>query len=64
MSLIEKQEKYQHYHQVKLIDMNIFQVKKYCYLIKVKQQKKQGLPIVHSPFERQIKKIEKHGKKS
>ena len=53
MSLIEKQEKYQHYHQVKLINMNIFQVKKYCYLIKVKQQKKLGLPIVHSPFERQ-----------
>ena len=25
--------KYQHYHQVKLINMNILQVKKYCLLI-------------------------------
>ena len=28
--------KYQHYHQVKLINMNILQAKKYCHLIKVK----------------------------
>ena len=33
--LTEKLQKYQHYHQVKLIKMNIFQVKKYCHLIKV-----------------------------
>ena len=29
-------EKYQHYLQVKLINMNILQAKKYCQLIKVK----------------------------
>ena len=33
--LTEKQQKYQHYGQVKLINMNILQVKKYCHLIKV-----------------------------
>ena len=27
--------KYQHYFQVKLINMNILHVKKYCHLIKV-----------------------------
>ena len=31
--LTEKQQKYQHYHQVKLINMNILQMKKY--LVKV-----------------------------
>ena len=31
----EKQQKYQHYHQVKSLNMNILQVKKYCHLIKV-----------------------------
>ena len=30
----EKQQKYQHYHQAKLINMNILQVKKHCPLIK------------------------------
>ena len=30
-----KQQKYQHYHQVKLIDMNILPAKKYYLLIKV-----------------------------
>ena len=33
--LTEKQQKYQHYHQLKLINMNFLQVKKYCHLIKV-----------------------------
>ena len=33
--LTEKQQKHQHYHQVKLINMNILQVKKYWHLIKV-----------------------------
>ena len=33
--LIEKQQKYQHYLQVKLINMNILQVKKYCHLMEV-----------------------------
>ena len=27
---------YEHYHQVKLMNTNILQMKKYCYLIKVK----------------------------
>ena len=30
----EKHQKYQHYHQVKLINMNILQVKKYYLLFK------------------------------
>ena len=36
MILTEKQQKYQLYHQVKLLDMNILQVKKYYLLIKAK----------------------------
>ena len=32
--LTEKQQKYQHYHLKKLINMNILQVKKYFFLIK------------------------------
>ena len=34
--LRENQQKYQHYHQVKLINMNFLQVKKHYLLIKVK----------------------------
>ena len=30
MTLTEKQQKYQHYHQVKIKIMNILQVEKYC----------------------------------
>ena len=33
--LIEKQQKYQHYHKEKLINRNTLQVKKYYHLIKV-----------------------------
>ena len=36
-TFIEKQQKYQHYHQTKLINMNILQAKKYYLLIKVEQ---------------------------
>ena len=32
--LTEKQQKYRHYHQVKLINMNISKVKKYYLMIK------------------------------
>ena len=32
----EKQQKYQHYHQVKLINMNILQVNKYYLIIEDK----------------------------
>ena len=35
MILTEKQQKHHHYVQVKLINMNILQVKKYYHLIKV-----------------------------
>ena len=34
MILTKKQAKYQHYHQVKLINMNNLQVKKYYHMIK------------------------------
>ena len=34
MILTKKQQKHQHYHKVKLINMNILQVKKYYHLIK------------------------------
>ena len=36
MILTEKQQKSQHYHQEKLLNMNILQVKEYCLLIKDK----------------------------
>ena len=36
MILTEKQEKYQHYHLEKIINMNILLVKKYYHLIKEK----------------------------
>ena len=34
--LVEKQDKYQHYHEAKLIIINILHVKKYYLLIKIK----------------------------
>ena len=34
MTLTENQQKYQHYHLEKLINMNILHVKKYCLPIK------------------------------
>ena len=40
MMLIEKQQKYQPYHQAKLISMNILQVKKYYLLIIIIEQTK------------------------
>ena len=33
--LTKNQQKYQHYLQVKMINLNILQAKKYCHLIKV-----------------------------
>ena len=45
MILTEKQQKYQHYHPEKLINMNILQVKKYYLLIKEEQQNKLSLYI-------------------
>ena len=35
--LKEKQQKYQHYHKVKLIKMNILQTKKHYHLIKLER---------------------------
>ena len=36
MILTEKQQKYRHYDEIKLININILEVKKYCLLIKGK----------------------------
>ena len=33
--LKEKLQKYQHYHEAELLNMNIMQVRKYCFLIKI-----------------------------
>ena len=44
--LTEKQGKYRHNHQVKLINMNILQLKKYYVLIKVELQDKLSLLIL------------------
>ena len=59
--LTEKQQKNQHYHLEKLINMNILQVKKYYLLIKDKAK------FTHSPFGRafkkQIKTIKDQGQK-
>ena len=51
MILTEKQQKNQHYHLEKLINMNILPVKKYYTWIKEEDQR-----------EKQIKALEKHGK--
>ena len=59
--LTEKQRKYLHCFQVKLINMNILQVKKFYHLIKVEQQNKLGLYIFHS-VKHLIKAIEEQGK--
>ena len=36
MILTEKQQKYRHYDEIKLININILEVKKYCLIIKGK----------------------------
>ena len=58
--LTEKQQKYQHYHQVKVISMDFLQVTKYCHLIKA--EKIEQANVISSPlskvFEKQIKMIE------
>ena len=59
----EKEQKQQHYHQVKLINTNILQVKKYCRLIKTTNHL---IQFTFSPlgkaFEKQLKTIEEQGK--
>ena len=58
--LTEKRQKYQHYRQVKLININILQRKKYCHQRRlIKQAKSTYYPL----FEKQIKKIEEQENK-
>ena len=42
----EKQQIYRHYHEAKLININMLQVKKYCFLIKVELRNKLSLIIL------------------
>ena len=59
--LTEKQQKHQHYHQVKLINMNILQVKKYyCRII---EQAKFTYSPLGKAFQKQIKTIKEQGTK-
>ena len=48
MILIEKQQKYQHYHQVKLINMNILQMNQ----SRIKQQATFTYPPLGKAFEK------------
>ena len=65
MILLEKLQKYQPYHQAKLISLNILQVKKYCLLIKKKkiEQAKCTYPPLGKAFGKQAKTIEDQGEK-
>ena len=45
--LTEKQQKYQHYNQIKLMNINFLQMNKYYHLIKVEQKNKLSLHILH-----------------
>ena len=60
MILTEKQQKYQHYHQEKLINMNTLQVKKYHLLIKEERYSKPifSHSLLGNAFQKQIKTIE------
>ena len=46
MILTKKQQKHQQYHKVKLINMNILQVKKYYLMIKTELKNKLSLLIL------------------
>ena len=50
VKLTEKQQKYYHYHQVKLMNMNILQMKKYYLLI--------HRPPIHILFQKKTKEKE------
>ena len=52
----------QYYHQAKLTDMNIFQVKKYYLLVKVEKTNFTDSPLGKA-FEKQIQTIEDQGTK-
>ena len=59
MILMEKQLKYQHYHQVKFINMNILLVEIYYHLIsKEIEQARFTYSPLGKPFGKQIKTIE------
>ena len=47
MKLIEMLQKYQHYHQAKLINMTILMAKKFVFKIKSKKKKKLNLLILN-----------------
>ena len=47
MILTQEQQKYQNYPEVKVINMNILQAKKYYHLIKTEQQNKLSLHILY-----------------
>ena len=69
MTLKEKQQKYHHYLQVKLINMNILQMKKQYHLIQARskynqlEQAKFTYSLLGKAFEKQIKTIKQQGKK-
>ena len=65
MILKEKQQKYQHYHLEKLIDINILQVKELLtfYQRQIIEQSKCVYSPLWQTFEKQIKTNEKQGRK-
>ena len=56
MILTEKLQKYQPYHQAKLIRSNTLQIKKYYLLIKKKQKKTEQAKLFYSPLGKAFKK--------
>ena len=62
VTLTKKQQKYQHYCQVKLINMNILQVKKYYHRNRIMEQAKFTYSPLPKAFEKQIKTIDERGK--
>ena len=68
MILKKKQQKHEHNHQVKLINMNILQVKKHYLVIRIELQNKLSIFVLlcsssGKAFEKQTKTIENQGEK-
>ena len=63
--LIKKQEKYQHYHQAKLVSMNILQLKEILLFVpsQMIEQSKSTNFLLGNVFDKQIKTIADQGKK-
>ena len=59
----EKHQKYQQFHQEKLINMNILWVKKYCLQGEIIEQTKFAFSPLPKVFEKQAKMIEDQGEK-